>query len=297
MVAVSTKSKPFSSSNRRWRFCRTVVVILVVVSASLIVGLVLLGDRTNVVGYDFPSFQVEKDIPINHHHHHDHVTDHCPIKSITELSNDVLSPKSGTRHMVDPPEGGKLSLVCCQTTKGDFSALLHHVWAPLGVTRLLDMIHDGYFSTQVPLFRCTDACQFGLSADPEWTKKYRTSLQDDPMWLPPGKDHQRNEKGVKRYPEGMWTYAGAGPNSRNNQFVITLKPNPYMGGGSPWEVPLGEFVGQESFDLLPKIYTGYHEKGPGQGILKREGVSDHVRKEWPLMDYILNCNVVDEREE
>ena len=218
----------------------------------------------------------------------------CPVTSIRSLPIEVLEPKAGSRHMVDPPRGGKLTLVCCDTTKGSFSALLHHAWAPLGVERLVTMIQKKYFSTHIPLFRCTDACQFGLSGDPQATKEFNTNIHDDPMWLPPGPDNQMNDQGVKRYPEGMWTFAGSGPNSRSNQYVITLQPNKFMGGGSPWEVPLGELVGNASFALLPRIYTGYKEKGPSQAILRREGVSEQVKENWPLMDYILRCSIIDE---
>jgi cyclophilin family peptidyl-prolyl cis-trans isomerase len=57
-------------------------------------------------------------------------------------------------------------LVCCQTTKGNLNLLLHHKWAPLGVAHYLDMVAAGYFSAStIPLFRCTDACQFGLSGN------------------------------------------------------------------------------------------------------------------------------------
>lgn len=156
------------------------------------------------------------------------------------------------------------------------------------------MIQKGYFSTKVPFFRCTDACQFGLSADPQATKEFEARIEDDPMWLPPGPDHRQNDQGVRRYPEGMWTFAGAGPNSRSNQYVITLQPNLFMGGGSPWEVPLGEFVGNASFALLSKFYTGYKENGPSQAILRQEGVSEQVKEQWPLMDYILSCSIMDE---
>lgn len=237
-------------------------------------------------------------------HHHDLL---CPVLSISSLSEYELHPKAGItssdnnnhgRHMVTPPDGGKLSLVCCKTTKGTFSALLHHRWAPIGVQRLVEMINDGYFSSsRIALFRCTDACQFGLAGNPNETRKYDKQIQDDVQWMPPGKDHRMNEYGVRRYPQGFWTYAGGGNHSRSNQFVITLKPNQFMGGGSPWEVPLGELVGEESFNVLPRLYTGYGEKGPSQGLLRREGTSERVLKEWPLLDYILSCHIVDERED
>ena len=284
MVAVSNKPTFLSRYNRWWFFRKVLLVWIFVCS-----GLYLLEGGGTTFDFETEPLQLDNKNAEQRRHHEE-----CPIRRIADLSEEELEPKAGSRHMVDPPSGGKLSLICCGTTKGTFSTLLHHDWAPIGVARLLDMVHEGYFSTKIPLFRCTDACQFGLSADPEWTKRYNAGLRDDPMWLPPGKDHRSTDKGVKRYPEGMWTYAGAGPDSRSNQFVITLKPNPFMGGGSPWEVPLGEFVGKESFELLPKLYNGYGEKGPSQAVLRREGASEHVQKEWPLMDYIVNCSLVDE---
>mmetsp|Transcript_50114 Transcript_50114/g.121421 ORF Transcript_50114/g.121421 Transcript_50114/m.121421 type:complete len:338 (-) Transcript_50114:166-1179(-) len=235
---------------------------------------------------------------------------YCPVSSISSLSPEEIRPKAhntkdgspSSRYVVDPPSGGKLTLVCCSTTKGNFSALLHHRWAPKGVERLLSMIKSKYFDSEeeggspVPLFRCTDACQLGLSSNPNMTKRFDTRIDDDPLWLPTGPTNRVNEHGVKRYPGGIWTFAGSGPNSRTNQMVITLKANQFMGGGSPWEVPLGEFVGAQSFDVLSKWYTGYHEKGPSQKILRQQGVSSFVKQQWPLMDSILSCQIIDEDE-
>ena len=218
----------------------------------------------------------------------------CPIASIAHLSEAELHPVAGDRHMITPPQGGKLVLVCCDTTQGNMNVLLHENWAPLGVARFLEMVKSHYFETKIPLFRCTDACQFGLAGDPAFTERFNTRIQDDPMWLPPGPDFRQNEQGVRRYPQGYFTYAGGGKNSRTNQFVLTLKPNQFMGGGSPWEVPMGELVGKESFETMSKFYTGYGEKGPPQVLLHREGNSEKVRTEWPLLDYITGCNVVDE---
>lgn len=220
----------------------------------------------------------------------------CAVKLISDLSDAELRPQAGLRHMVTPPQGGKLTLVCCETTKGNVNLLIHQKWAPIGVARFLEMVESNYFETRVPLFRCTDACQFGLAGDPEVTKRFNTRLQDDPMWLPPGIEHRQNELGVKRFPQGYFTYAGGGNHSRSNQFVLTLKPNQFMGGGSPWEVPMGELVGKESFDTISKIYTGYGEKGPSQGLLHREGNSIKVQTGWPLLDYITSCGVVDDTE-
>ncbi len=202
-------------------------------------------------------------------------------------------------------------MMCCDTTKGAFHVLLHEKWAPIGVPHLLQMLERGYFETEIPLFRCTDACQFGLSANPNVTQTFgRKSIPDDPLWLPTGPDN-RFSKGpdpIKRYPKGVLTHAGGGRNSRGVQFVLTLTPNKFMGGGSPWEVPLGEVVeahtpvdnnngnkNKEFVDVsLPDIYTGYKEKGPGQGLLRRQGASKMVREKWPNMDYVLRCSIVDQ---
>ena len=261
----------------------------------------------------------------------------CPSSKISildDLTDEQTNPTVRNRWIVRPPSGGNLHLMCCDTTKGSFHVLLHEQWAPIGVSHLLGMLEGGYFDKEIPLFRCTDACQFGLSSDPNLTKTFAKSIPDDPLWLPTGPDHQFSSSGantngttttveqIKRYPKGVWTHAGSGTNSRGTQFVLTLKPNKFMGGGSPWEVPLGEVVEvgggekvppsnqnqnrnhnhnhneQEDSKFvvdvsLPDIYTGYGGKGPGQGLLRREGASESVRKDWPLLDYVLRCSIVD----
>ena len=242
----------------------------------------------------------------------------CPLSKLSilgDLTEEQRNPVVGNRWMVKPPAGGNLHLMCCDTTKGSFHVLLHEKWAPIGVPHLLQMLEGGYFEAEIPLFRCTDACQFGLSSNTTLTKRFGKRIPDDPLWLPTGPDN-RFSKGpnpIKRYPKGVLTHAGGGKNSRGVQFVLTLKPNKFMGGGSPWEVPLGEVVEKQDSSSssginqnskndennfvdvsLPDIYTGYGEKGPGQRLLQKEGVSDSVREKWPLLDYVLHCSIVDQ---
>jgi len=92
----------------------------------------------------------------------------------------------------------------------------------------------------------------------------------------------------------VYRYAGAGKNSRTNQFIVALNNNGPLGGGSPWEVPWGELVGKQSFDTLDQIYTGYGEKGPSQSLLNGEGFSQNVKDQFPKLDYIQSCHIVDE---
>ena len=221
----------------------------------------------------------------------------CPYSTIDDLTEEERNPVVGSRHMVTPPAGGPLTLVCCQTTKGVFNTLVHEKWAPNGAKRFLDMVRINYFESKVPLMRCIQnfICQFGLNTDPQLSRKYRPTLEDDPNWLPEGKDNRRNEQDVLRFARGYMAYAGGGKNSRNNQFIISLKDNPTLAGGSPWEVPWGEIVGAHSFETWSKIYTGYGEKGPPQGKLMNRGMDDEMKKEFPLLDYVTGCNILDER--
>lgn len=158
----------------------------------------------------------------------------CPYSSIDDLTEEERNPAVGSRHMVSPPAGGPLTLVCCQTTKGVFNTLVHEKWAPKGAKRFLDMVRINYFESKVPLMRCIQnfICQFGLNSDPQLSRKYRQTIEDDPNWLPEGPTNRRNEQGVLRFARGYMAYAGGGAHSRNNQFIISLKDNPTLAGGT-----------------------------------------------------------------
>ena len=220
------------------------------------------------------------------------------LKSITNLSMSEMNPVKGERHMVQPPSdvNGTISLVCCETTSGSLSIAVHSNWAPLGAARFLEMVDANYFSSQVPLMRCIRnfLCQFGIAGDPSLNAPpYKTSILDDPNWLPEGPKYRTNANGIKRYSRGYMAYAGAGKNSRSQQFIMALGDNERLGGGSPWEVPWGEVVGIDSYHTMDAIYTGYGENGPKQGRLMKEGASIAIRNEFPYLDYITSCHVVD----
>ena len=218
----------------------------------------------------------------------------CPYTSLSQLSPEERFPRKGRRHQVDPPQGGRVTLVCCQTTKGPWNIAVHGRWAPRGAQRFLKMVRTNYFSNKVPLMRCVHnfLCQFGLAGPP--SKEFDNRLADDPNWLPEGPEHKVNSDGVKRFAQGYFAYAGSGIDSRGAQLIVSIQANPRLGGGSPWEVPWGELVGAHSYETLSKIYTGYGEKGPSQGLLRREGASPAVAKQFPLLDYVTSCQVVDE---
>lgn len=222
----------------------------------------------------------------------------CPIMKISDLSPTAQHPVKNSRYQVTPPEGGLAHLLCCQTTQGPFNAMVHESWAPLGAKRVLNMVQSGYFNSKngVPLMRCIKdfICQFGLNSDPKLSNEFKLVLEDDKNWLPEGPKHRKNSKGVVRFARGYLAYAGGGPNTRDNQLIVSLTNVETLAGGSPWEVPWGELVGKHSFDTLAKFYTGYGEDGPQQNDLWQKGVTKDTKKKFPKLDYITGCSVVDQ---
>jgi cyclophilin family peptidyl-prolyl cis-trans isomerase len=230
----------------------------------------------------------------------------CPYMTLEQLTPEERFPHKDQRHMVEPPKGGSVHLICCETTKGPWNILVHEKWAPWGASRFLELVKSGYFDKvdsndplkqrKVPLMRCLRGflCQFGLGGNfGSVHHTHKDTLPDDPNWLPEGPQF-REVDGVKRFAQGYLAYAGAGKNSRDLQFIIAIQSNKYLGGGSPWEVPWGELVGPASFETLSKIHTGYGEDGPSQHLLNQESYMDKVEKNFPLIDFILSCAVVDQ---
>jgi len=220
----------------------------------------------------------------------------CPYSSIRDdLSPEERQPSAGAdgnnRYIVDPPRDTKISLVCCRTTAGPLNVAVHHAWAPRGAARFLDMVTSDYFSYRIPLFRCVQdfICQFGLSG--EHSHLYAEKIQDDPQWLP--LLQRKNDRGVKRFQTGYFAYAGSGPNSRGRQLFVALGESGSL-GADPWEVPFGEAVGRHSYETLNRLYTGYGERGPSQNSLVEPGGLDAARRDFPNLDWIVSCDVVDE---
>jgi len=223
----------------------------------------------------------------------------CPVMKVSELSANEQRPQQDrSRYQVTPPEGGLLHLLCCQTTKGPLNALVHEQWAPLGAKRVLDMVQSGYFNSErgVPLMRCIKGfiCQFGLNSDKKLSQQFSDTIKDDATWLPEGKKHRKNKDGVVRFARGYLAFAGSDLNTRSNQFIVSLDAVESLAGGSPWEVPWGELVGQHSFDTLSNFFTGYGEDGPAQEDLWQAGMTDDMVQQFPKLDYITGCSVVDQ---
>jgi hypothetical protein len=159
------------------------------------------------------------------------------------------------------------------------------------------MVTTHYFFNKVPLMRCVAGwlCQFGLAG--QASALFAKKIKDDKQWLVQPAASAAEENGsssVKMFARGYFAYAGGGPNTRGRQLFVALADSSTLGAGGPWEVPWGELVGKHSFETLANIYTGYGEQGPDQDALTKEGAHEMIAKDFPLLDYIISCAVVDE---
>ena len=159
------------------------------------------------------------------------------------------------------------------------------------------MVEMKFFSSEVAFFRALAGflVQFGIAGDPVVQKRFddlhggRGGLTDDPQWLPVGPPG-REINGVARFQKGYMSYAGAGKNSRGTQLIMALQHNKYLGGGSPWEVPWGQLVGEDSLRAIDNMYTKYGEK-VSQGKIFNRG-NDYTKTEFPHLDIITSCDVM-----
>lgn len=184
--------------------------------------------------------------------------------------------------------------VRCATTAGAISIDVHWSWAPHGAARFLDMVRGGFFDTRVALFRSVRGfiCQTGIAGDPVVHKAWqeRGRIPDDPQWL--------SKADGRRMKRGYLSFAGGGKDSRSLEFFFAYRD---VGLGTAlWEVPFGTLVGDESFDNMDHFYTSYGDlkvfggKAPEQGLMYKDGL-EYLEKEFPHIDYIIACRVVEHK--
>eukprot|EP00050_Salpingoeca_kvevrii_P010866 m.11014 g.11014 ORF g.11014 m.11014 type:complete len:406 (-) comp3122_c0_seq2:185-1402(-) len=175
--------------------------------------------------------------------------------------------------------------VDCSTTKGDITMRIKRHLSPRGADRFLELIASDFF-TNAALFRVVPnfVVQFGLAASPEindyWLQ--RGSILDDPPVHVP----------IKR---GTIAFAGTGVDSRVMQVFIALEDQPQL-GKSPWETAFGKLT-DESMEVVDKFYSEYGDippwgNGPKQTLLRQKGNS-YLKENFPKLDYINSCRIVD----
>lgn len=184
--------------------------------------------------------------------------------------------------------------VLCSTTQGDLHIAVKPTWSPLGAARFLDLISDEYFDG-CALNRVVRGflTQFGISADYEQRTEYRkNTIPDD---LPSGVEFE----------PGYMAYAGSGPNSRTTEMFIVMPDTPKKQlqafGDNPWETAFAYVDPEDVRDVVAKWYAMYGDmppwgKGPDPQKMYAEDGYVYLKQEFPEMDYINSCWLVEEEE-
>lgn len=193
---------------------------------------------------------------------------------LTLLAQSLALPPADSR----APDHFRVRL---DTTKGAIEIDCVRDWAPHGADRFYTLVTTGYFDDSA-FFRIVAGkwAQFGINGTPAVASAWRTrTIPDDPF----------RESNVK----GTVAFAFAVPNGRTTQVFINLADNRVTHDKEPF-VPFGRVT--SGMDVVEALYSGYGE-GAGSGIRAGkqgplfEGGNAHLRKTYPLLDYIIRARV------
>jgi peptidyl-prolyl cis-trans isomerase A (cyclophilin A) len=168
-----------------------------------------------------------------------------------------------------------------ETSKGNFTVMVHRDWAPHGADRFYNLVRMGYYN-DVRFFRVISGfmAQFGISGDPALNAVWKdASIPDDPVT-------QSNTR-------GRITFATRGPNTRTTQLFINFGNNAAL--DRQGFAPFGEVT--EGMEVVDGLYAGYGEgaprgKGPDQMKTQGEG-NAYLKASFPKLDYIKHASIVE----
>jgi peptidyl-prolyl cis-trans isomerase A (cyclophilin A) len=171
------------------------------------------------------------------------------------------------------------------TTKGEFVVQVTRAWAPLGADRFYNLAGNKFFD-DASFFRVLSGfvVQFGLSAEPQVSKVWRTAMiKDDPVT-------QSNRPGYV-------TFATAGLNTRTTQVFINLGNNAQL--DSMGFAPFGLVT--QGMEVVKQLYSGYGEgapsgRGPDQGAVSSQGKA-YLDKNFPNLDSVRSASVISHAQE
>lgn len=181
----------------------------------------------------------------------------------------VLVPAGAT---ASPAPG--LYRVKFDTSRGTFVIGIIRTQAPHGADRLYDLVKHHYFDGAgfyrvVPGF----VVQWGYAADPALTRKWKTSIPDDPV--------------VASNVRGTITFAATSePNSRSTQLFVNYGNNARL--DSLGFAPLGKVI--SGMDVVDRLYSGYGES-PDQARIADAGKS-YLSVAFPKLDYVKTARVM-----
>lgn len=177
--------------------------------------------------------------------------------------------------------------VLCLTTAGPFTVTVYTSYSPLGVTRFLDLVDEGFFSDML-LYRVLGGflVQFGVAADPAVQAKYQyAQFADEPNLVP--------------FRAGTLSFAGNGKDSRSSHLFVALEPNGARLGGALHETTLGH-LDEEGIQTFERVVAkhkgvGYPDTGSLQTALVRQG--NAAAAQFPELDRIHECSRIEGDEE
>jgi cyclophilin family peptidyl-prolyl cis-trans isomerase len=163
---------------------------------------------------------------------------------------------------------------------------VHRAWSPHGADRFYQLVRHGYYdSAAVFRIRTATWAQFGVAADPSVSRAWRhQNIPDDPRVL-------SNTRGTV-------DFAFKDPNGRTTQVFINLKDNSATHDTVPF-VPFARVI--EGMTVADSLYSGYGEhagggiRGGKQDALFSTG-NDWLRRNFPRLDYILQAQIIDEKQ-
>ncbi len=187
--------------------------------------------------------------------------------------------------LLDPPadeHAPEQFTVVLDTTKGEVRIDVTRAWAPLGADRIYSMVRLGYLS-DTAFFRVIPRfmAQVGMHGSPEVNRVWsRRNLVDDPRT-------QSNTPGMVSFAQS------SAPNSRSNQFFISLIDNSRLDG-----MGFAPFGRVRDMAVMNTIHSGYGEsapqgRGPTQGQTAAQG-NRYLRASFPNLDYIRTARILEE---
>lgn len=178
------------------------------------------------------------------------------------------------------PEQYKVRL---DTSKGAIVIAVHRDWAPRAADRFHELVKSRYYDG-ARFFRIRKGTwvQFGIAGDPKIAQAWRGKTIPDDPWT--GVSNKR----------GTVAFAFKDPGGRTTQVFINLKDNSETHDKEPFVV-FGEV--ERGIETVDALYAEYGEAAGGGIRAGRqdpvfEGGNQYLKKNFPLLDYIVRAKVV-----
>jgi homoserine O-acetyltransferase/O-succinyltransferase len=167
-----------------------------------------------------------------------------------------------------------------ETNRGNFVIEVTRSLAPLGADRFYNLVRHGYYDG-VRFHRSVENfVQFGLHGDPAvnriWKERY----------IPDDRTQGSNLRGTI-------AFAMVTPDKRSTQVYINRVD--FLRNDNQGFSIFGRVV--SGMEVVDSLYSGYGERSggglrAGRQAIVEEGGNDYLRREYPLLDYIVRARIV-----